>query len=41
MQFVFILYQVEGHQVILRLSSKALPFTSYKAFLEKQKEVWN
>ena len=39
--FVFIVCQVEGYQKILKLSWKPLAFTSYKAFLKKQKEVWN
>ena len=40
-QFVFIACQVEGYQNILKLSSKQFAFTSYKAFLKKQKEIWD
>ena len=40
-QFVFIVCQVEGYRFILKLSCKPLAFPSYKAFLKKQKEVWN
>ena len=36
-QFVFIVCQVEGYQNMLKLSSKQLAFTSYKAFLKKQR----
>ena len=32
-QLVFILYQVEGYQNILKLSCRPLAFTSYRAFL--------
>ena len=39
--FVFIVCQVEEYQKILKLSWKPLAFTSYKAFLKKQKEVCN
>ena len=40
-QFAFIVCQVEGYRNILKLSCRALAFTSNKAFLKKQKEVWN
>ena len=33
----FIAYQVEGHLKILKLSSRPLAFTSYKAFLKNKK----
>ena len=36
-QFVFIVCQVEGYQNMLKLNSKQLAFTSYKAFLKKQR----
>ena len=36
-QFVFIVRQVESYQNILKLSSKQLSFTSYKAFLNNKK----
>ena len=37
MQFIFIVYQVEGYQNILKLSCRPLAFTSYKAFLKNKK----
>ena len=37
-QFAFIECQVECYQIILKLSHKSLDFTSYKAFLKKQKK---
>ena len=41
MQFVYIVCQTEDYQNILKLSCRIFAFTSYKAFLKKQKEVWN
>ena len=40
-QLVFIVCQVDDYQNILKLSCRPLAFTTYKAFLKKQKEVWN
>ena len=39
-QFLFVC-QVEDYQKILKLRCRPLRFTSYKAFLKKQKVVWN
>ena len=36
-QFVFVACQVEGYRNLLKLSSKALAFTLYKAFLKTKK----
>ena len=39
---LFLLYiQVEGYHNILKLRCRPRAFTPYKAFVEKQKEVWN
>ena len=40
-QLVFIVCQVGVYQNILKLSCRPLAFTTYNAFLKKQKEVWN
>ena len=40
-QLVFIVCQVDDYQNILKLSCRPLAFTTYKAFLKKQNEVWN
>ena len=40
-QFIFIVYQAEGYQNILKLGCIPLAFASYEAFLKKQKEVWD
>ena len=37
MQFVYIVFQVERYQNILKLSCRPLAFTSYKAFLKNKK----
>ena len=37
LHFVLILYQVEDHRNILKLSSRPFAFTSYKAFSNKEK----
>ena len=39
--FCFIVCQVQDYQNILKLSFRPLAFTSYKAFLKKQREVWS
>ena len=36
-QFVFIGWQVEGYQKMLKLNCRSLAFTSYKAFLKNKK----
>ena len=36
MQFVYVVFQVEGYQNILKLSCRPLVFTSYKAFLKNK-----
>ena len=36
-QFVFLVYHVNGHRNILKLSCRTLAFTSHKAFLKKQR----
>ena len=41
-QFVFMFnVQVKSYLVILKLSSRAIAFTSYEAFFVKQEKVWN
>ena len=37
MQFVYIVFQVEGYQNILKLNCRPLAFTSYKAFLKNKR----
>ena len=42
-QFIYIVSQVEGYRIILKLSFRPLAFTSYKAFLKNKKrsgDVW-
>ena len=41
MHFVFIAGQTEGYQNVLKLSSRPLASTSYKAFFLKNPEAWN
>ena len=41
MQFVPIKCRLEDYRDILKLSCRPLAFTSSKAFLKKEKEVWN
>ena len=36
-QFVFVAYQVDDYRNILKLSCRALAFTSYKAFRKNKK----
>ena len=40
-QFIFILYQIEGYRNILKLNSRPLTFMLKCSILKKQKEDWN
>ena len=40
-QFIFIVWQAEGYQNILKLGCIPLAFTSYEVFHKNQKEVWD